>query len=142
MRPLPMSSPGSSSPVELHCLGPWAVALAIAFATAGAGLALAAARVPGPALGSVLAVALLPAAGLLGRPADGPRLRLVGDQAWLVATGGAPVPVRCTRGWVLGGQIAGLVLVPPAGRAVPVYLVRSGCPPHGWRCLRLFLACR
>jgi hypothetical protein len=137
-----MSSPGSSSPVELHCLGPRAVALAIALATAAAGLALAATRVPWPAPGGALALALLPATGLLARRTGSARLRLVGDQAWLVARGGAPVAVRCTHGWVLGGLIAGLVLVPPAGRAFPVYLARSGCPPHGWRCLRLFLACR
>lgn len=142
MRRLPMSSPGFSSPVELRCLGPRAVALAGALATAAAGLGLAAARVPWPAVAVALAVALSPAAGRLARPVPAARLRLAGGHAWLVPARGAPVAVRCTHGWVLAGRIAGLVLVSADGRAAPVYLARSGCPPHGWRCLRAFLACR
>lgn len=111
-------------------------------AAAATGLALVAARVAWPAVALALVLALAPAGARLVRPAPAVRLRLEAGSAWLVAAGGPPVAVRCTHGWVLGGRVAGLVLVPATGRAVPVYLARSGCPPHGWRCLRAFLACR
>jgi hypothetical protein len=139
-----MSSPGFSSPVELHCLGPRAAATAVALATLAAGCALAAARVPWPAASAALALALAPAAVALARAARSPpvRLRLAAGRSWLIAGGGPPVAVRCTHGWVVGRRVAGLVLASADGCAWSVYLVRSGCPPHGWRRLRAWLACR